>query len=302
MSRILTFPVHFWLFGRLISSKPLSVFGGSELRDSGVTSGKIFGGGFDVQAPQFGITAIHLCYLGKGWEVALQLSTSFLEMAKESGSYLWNGQSCFSSGYSRKHLVLLISRGQCWVTVILLCNASHYLELRVICAKHISLELQSCMLLLVILALFLESLILSILEHRDLLLVCLGIGNFLSVEKFRKDNHCPLAVDNASLASILQVDGVFLGINNLTLKRIYPYTNQHGFDFIKYFGPSVEVSTFLYQPFENLYLWKKMPIFAEPSVISFEKQCCSDIGNMGHLSVTECVTRGDQVTSLSKRH
>jgi hypothetical protein len=48
-----------------------------------VASGKIFGDGFDVQTPYFGsITAIHLCYLGKGWEVALQLSTSFLEIAK----------------------------------------------------------------------------------------------------------------------------------------------------------------------------------------------------------------------------
>jgi hypothetical protein len=83
-----------WLFGRLISSKPLSSFFFWWFRAAGFR--KLFGGGFDVQTPYFGsITATQLCYLGKGREVALQLSTSFLEIAKAKWQLWMERQSCF---------------------------------------------------------------------------------------------------------------------------------------------------------------------------------------------------------------
>ena len=108
-------------------------------------------------------------------------------------------------------------------------------------------------------------------------------------EKVRKANHCPLAVDNTSMSSILQVDSIFLGIINLTLKHIY--TNQHGFDFIKYFGLSVELSKLLYQSFGNLNLWNKMSNFVEPSIVSFGKLVLVSLEISFMVSVTECVTR-----------
>lgn len=168
MSRTLTFPVRFlavWPLDFFQAFVVFFFFGGSELRDSGSYLEVV------LTFRRLTLAALqqHSCaILGRDGKLLSSSVPRSWKLQKQSGSYGWNGRVVFSSGYSRKHVVLLISRGRCWVTVILLCNGSHYLELW---AEHMSSELQSCMILLVVLALFLESSILSILDHRDLLLV-----------------------------------------------------------------------------------------------------------------------------------
>jgi hypothetical protein len=94
MSRTLTFPVRFLAVWPLDFFQAFVVFFFWWFRAAGFR--KLFGGGFDVQTPYFGsITATQLCYLGKGREVALQLSTSFLEIAKAKWQLWMERQSCF---------------------------------------------------------------------------------------------------------------------------------------------------------------------------------------------------------------